>query len=710
MNTARARLAILAVLSLSGVLSLVPAAPAVPAPVAPESPEAEAGVDERPAPQSIFAGTGIGVVLEANGNAVPKNGEEMMKVLAKLGEFAQLPVTFSAVDLSSGLQKPRVVITPRPSMSIPGLAVGPKPGPKVEFDDKGLPIGALPPGFPGFPGGVAFPGAVPPVQTPVSLGTLTKPNLEGRLFLAANFEKKNGELKVKTFEFISWNSRKQRFDFGFIECDEVEPQIRVVDGVRCFACHKSKGPILGQGPWSNTPHNDVLRTAMTNPNPNPAPKGPGAFPAFPVRPTILMDGELGQPRRLDTGFISARMAKGARNEPGIADGIHIMLPQGPAVDAGVRIGADLARDRDVYRAMAKTNDGRKGLVVLLGAVAAPGALDQTSQNVKVALDQAFSTNYASFAEKWVSAHKNNPDTLADFNPSGSMGSLQPVVTGSPGGGWGGGSTLRSELKIVWTGNPKQITDYDAKRSEGEHGLPTQHQPSNPRAFVKPDAKLPGKPSVAVNAPGLARLIGLTEGDRTWIAGQLGLAAQRINKPKVTAATLAKDVFSGPQFAEVLAAGEIPDREDFKDRFVKGLNEVLKAQGADAFKLARADYASGPNVAPVPGKEEKEIPVVATTACVRCHDVQKAGKAVFNPIPMLAFDPFDRASREAWAKVTDAKKRAQVLTRLQKRLTEDKDMPPEDSAEYETFRVKTPGGLDAIKEWLDAELKRAKGNN
>ena len=79
------------------------------------------------------------------------------------------------------------------------------------------------------------------------------------MFLAANFEKKGGELKVKTFEFISWNGRKQRFDFGFIECDDAEPQIRLVDGVKCFSCHKNKGPILGQGPWSNTPHNDLIR-------------------------------------------------------------------------------------------------------------------------------------------------------------------------------------------------------------------------------------------------------------------------------------------------------------------------------------------------------------------------------------------------------------------------------------------------------------------
>ena len=38
----------------------------------------------------------------------------------------------------------------------------------------------------------------------------------------------------------------------------------------------------------------------------------------------------------------------------------------------------------------------------------------------------------------------------------------------------------------------------------------------------------------------------------------------------------------------------------------------------------------------------------------------------------------------------------------------RDMPPEDSAEYDAFRVKNPAEFDAVKEWLDAELKKAKG--
>lgn len=681
MRGVRTRLAVLASLSLACVAAVVPLAPAVPV-GAPDEVRA-AAPDRSDVPQSIFAPSAIGFVLEANGNEVPRNGEEMMRALAKLGDFVQLPVTFSAVDLHSGLTKPRVVITQKPSFV-------PVPEPKLPN----------PGGFPALP---VFPGGPtpPPTQAPINnTNTLTKPNLEGRLFLAANMERKNGELKVKTFEFISWNSRKQKFDFGFIECDPVEPQIRVVDGVKCFSCHKNKGPILGIGPWSNTPHNDMVRAAMTRAA--VLPKG--------VRPAFGLDNDLGQPRRLDTGLVSPGNPGVPRQQALTADGMALVLPQGPAVDASVRFGAELARDRDVYRAMARNADGRKGLVVLMAAIAAPGTLEQVNQQARVALDQAFVNGYPTFADKWVSIHKSSTNTLVDFNPSGSTGSLQTVTTGSPAtGGWGGGSTLRSELKIVWTGDPKQVTEYDAKRSAGEPGLPSHRQPSNPRAFVKPTAPLPGKPSNAVSTTGLARLIGLTEGDRKYLSDSLTFAAQQIGKPRVTAASVAREVFSGAAFSEVLAAGEIPDREDFKDRFVRGLGAVMKGHGAAEFAPARASYASGPNVAPKPGEVEKEIPVVATTACVRCHDTPKTAKAGFSPIPVLAFDPFDKQARETWAKSTDAAKRAQVLTRFLKRVAEDRDMPPEDSAEYEAFRSKSPAALDAMKEWIEAELKRAKGN-
>lgn len=679
MKTARGRLAVPALLVLLGLTAAVSAAPAPPAEPA-DRPDAEP--EERPAPQSVFAGTAIGVVLAANGNEVPKNGEQMMKALAKLGPVAQLPITYSAVDLRTGLAHPRVVITPRPSSGprgavTPGqLARPPKPAdpddgrgePAVQFGPDGVPVR--------------------PALSPIRL---TAPDLEGRLFLAANMDEKDGRLRVKTFEFISWNARKQKFDFGFIECDEVEPQIRVVDGVRCFSCHKNRGPILGQGPWSNTPHNDVVRQAVAA--------------RLGVNLTALcLPTTIGQPTDPGAGF-----------EPGIVnapkatvDGLSLLIPQGPAVDAAVRIGADLARDREVYRAMVRSADGRRGLVVLLAAIAAPGHLELTNQQAKVPLNQAFDTGYLAFAAKWVTAHKNDASVLHDFNPAGTMGTVRQTRGGGRGG-WGGGSTLPPSSQVVWSGTADQVATYDTRRADGEPGLPSERQPSNPKAFVRPTVAPPSVPSIAVNATQLARLIGLTEGDRAFVADQLAAAARRVGRQHVTAAALARDVFGGPRFAEVLSAGGIPDREDFKDRFVKGLTEALKAHAAAGPELTRRDYASGPNVAAAAGPDEADAPVVPTTSCLRCHDVQKPGKAAFSPIPALAFDPFDKAGRDTWVKATDVRKRVPILARMQKRLSADKDMPPEDSAEYETFRAKSPADFDAVRDWLDAELKKAGGN-
>ncbi len=77
--------------------------------------------------------------------------------------------------------------------------------------------------------------------------------------------------------------------------------------------------------------------------------------------------------------------------------------------------------------------------------------------------------------------------------------------------------------------------------------------------------------------------------------------------------------------------------------------------------------------------------------------------------MLGFDPFDTDSREKWVRNADAKKRAEVLAKLTRRLVTDVGMPPEDSPEHEKYRVKDKASFDAVKEWLDAELKKAKVN-
>ena len=70
---------------------------------------------------------------------------------------------------------------------------------------------------------------------------------------------------------------------------------------------------------------------------------------------------------------------------------------------------------------------------------------------------------------------------------------------------------------------------------------------------------------------------------------------------------------------------------------------------------------------------------------RCHDVRPSGKSrLFEQIPALAFDPFDKPGREAWLRMADKKQKEAVLSRFQKRLFDDNDMPPEDAPERDRF--------------------------
>ena len=209
---------------------------------------------------------------------------------------------------------------------------------------------------------------------------------------------------------------------------------------------------------------------------------------------------------------------------------------------------------------------------------------------------------------------------------------------------------------------------------------------------------------------LASTIGLSEGDRDFLTRRLNEAVKRVSKPKVTATTLARAVFEGPVFADVLAGGPLPDRDEFKDRFVAGLQQLLKTKYpfTQGIPIKRSEYASGPVYDPKLG-EAKEIAVTPTTACLRCHDIRPSGKrTVFEAIPPLVFDPFDKTGREAWLKSAPPKRKVEVLGRLMERLHEDKDMPPEDSPEFKLFRTKEAAAFDDLKSILSAELATAKG--
>ncbi|MBM3983844.1 MAG: hypothetical protein FJ304_26970 [Planctomycetes bacterium] len=620
MTTARPCLASACALVLAVLLAALPAH-AEPGPVWFAPPPRE-----KPAP---YAHTAIGAVIEANGGRFPATGTELAAALAKVGDFVQLPVSFSAVAPHSGLANPRVVITMRPAsirQAVPTIPSG------------------------GWGGGVPLGGVLG--QRPTN-----KPYLEGRLFLAANTEPGADGPVVKTVEFISWNGRAQKFDFGVIEGMGGTPELKMLDGARCLSCHKNKGPILGVTPWSNTAHNEQVRSAS-------APRF--TFGTL-LDPTGKEDPALG--RRDDI------------------DGLRVLRPNGPEVDAAVRQGADVLRDRERFRLLARTAAGRKGLVLLLGGIATRGELDALDQKLKFDLNQL---DLITFLQDVHAANKVlAPSALADFNPA-----VAAVAGPKPPGPKGQHAP------------PNVVGVYDALRAAGATALPTQHQPSNPKAFIRPAAFTPTNPSQLVSAVALARTIGLSERDREFVTELAENAAGRLTNPKRSAAAVARAIFNGPHFADVLKTGVLPERDDFKDRFVAGYIDLMRAEFDVTFLQDRQRYTSAPKRDPN-AKAEKEAEVLPSHACLRCHDVAKGGKVAFNPIPALAFDPFDATAREAWLKGADRKRKLAVLGRMMKRVGTDKDMPPEDSTEHELYRAKDPAALNDVRAWLEAELKRAK---
>lgn len=637
---------------LTGLAALVVALTVATAPADPAKDKAKdtkAPVEKAPPRdlKSPYANSAIGAVIDANDGKVPATGAQLVAALEKLGDFVQLPVPFSAVALDSGLTHPRVVMTMRPSTT---------PPPKVEFIPDGKTTKQAQSTFIGgwgFGGPSGTTRLVPQPPEPLNLISVNRTQLQGRLFLAANTEVSGGELKVRTVEFISWNSHKLKFEFGMIEgMGTKAPELKFLDGARCFSCHKNKGPILGADPWSNTAHNDVVRKTALD--------------------------ALSQPRKQLDGTTAAAVFG--------TDGIRFHDPHAPEVDAAVRIGGDLVRDRALFKRLVETSDGRKALLLMFDAILTKGPLEKNDKAIHPGLN---ALPLGRFVRDALNAKQNAPPSLLrDFSPAGSV--AKEIVGVGPGG------YVRN-----------QVAKYDDLRALGQSRLPSEYQPSNPKAFVKPQIKNVQQTSEVYNAVLLAQTIGLTEKDRDFLSNALDEAEKRLKTPALTRVSITNQVLTGPTFTELMATGVLPDRDDFKDRFVAGIVAVFKGQGrTDNFWVARDTYASTPLFDPN-AKPEKEIAVLPSHACLRCHDVLGTGKAAFNPIPPLAFDPFDATARAEWLKNADRKSRTEILARLQKRLGTDKDMPPDDSIEAELYRSKDAAGMNAVKGWLDAELKKVK---
>jgi hypothetical protein len=578
--------------------------------------------------------TAIYAVIEANGGKLPNSGQELVLALQKLGDFLQLPVPFSAVALESGLRHPRVLITQRPKAFLPVGSTSSQSRTKSTV--------------------------VHSILGSTSNDTASQPNLEGRLFLAANMVS-TGSMnpRVKTVEFISWNSRRMKFDFGVIEGMGGSPEFKIIDGVRCFSCHKNRGPILGVSPWSNTVHNDVVRSTSQF--------------LFDFEPKTLVDT-----RGVSKSDLICR-----------SDGMMLLNPVAQGVDEGVRLGANLLRDREIFRALNRTANGRMVFFQLLNSIVEPGGLATIDKRIRPVINKSDLSGF--FRDAVAIQRATISSRLIDFSPSGSMGRITATRTS-------------------WGGTENGLIAYDNLRANGNHGLTDVHLPSNTRAFFNPPVQMPNQVSDLISTSLLAHTIGLTEADRQFLTETLIDAAKKRNHTDVNPKILASYVFSGPYFADVLERDELPDNNEFKDRFVRGLNEVvLTHQFTGKFRLSRDSSLGVLQRLWSDRRIEQEVELVPTTSCLRCHDIQVPGKApAFSPIPMLAFDPFDKTARETWVRTADPKRKVIVLNRMLKRLTIDEDMPPEDSTEYVLFRGKNPVSFERVKEFLETELKTATG--
>jgi hypothetical protein len=413
----------------------------------------------------------------------------------------------------------------------------------------------------------------------------------------------------------------------------------------------------------------------------------------------------------------------------------LVAPEPSAVDDAVRVGRQLRLFRETFRLMNRSPGGRKAFVALLMGIMEPGELDPKDVETKRLVNAWENDNsYNRFQGELLTLMKStNSGALIDYAPFARMlpeGNLPPGWNMStirplpqpPSGGFRSQSDAQAfqytvdKIKSANELANKQflkdletISRYDVARSKGHHGLPSSAVPSNPKAFVSEIPPNNRKPADTVNAVLLSGTIGLTVGDRHFLIRSLDEAVERLHNRKVSAKTLARAIFEGSEFADVLAGGPLPDRDEFKDRFVAGLDIVLKTKYmfTEGFSPDRREYTSSPRYDPK-AVEEVEAVVVPTTACLRCHDVRPTGKArMFELIPALAFDPLDKQAREMWLKAAAKERKQEVLSRIQARLYKDADMPPRDSPEHDRFRIKEAVAFDQLKSFLDAELEKIK---
>ena len=348
-------------------------------------------------------------------------------------------------------------------------------------------------------------------------------------------------------------------------------------------------------------------------------------------------------------------------------------------------GAIFRLNRETFRLMNASDAGRKAFVALLVAIVQPGQLDINERGWKAAVDPWRSDqSYLRFANDWlVLAKTTNLGILIDFAPlprkvyrmGGTATADHPVTAARRVPHSQRGHELRTEGEPIITQNQRLFANEHGRTAphrdlrSGPRERFSRHaeraQPSNPQAFVQPAPKATQKPSGMVNPVMLANTIGLTEGDRKFMAEALADAAKRLTKQKVTR--------RGAGEAGVRGAGvrrRARGRAAARPRRLQGpLRRRAQHRArrrsyklADGFAPERGEYAREPKRDPKASKKSRP-PWCPTSACLRCHDVRDGAKgaASFDPIPPLAFDPFDETGpRRLWLQTATAKRKQEVL--------------------------------------------------
>lgn len=484
-----------------------------------------------------------------------------------------------------------------------------------------------------------------------------EPDVRDRLFVAFNAHPDG----TRTLEFIAWNRRLRRFDFGIVENYDKPERRRVVadEGKRreCLSCHKAGGPIFTEFPWGGTHVDPLMSLAMlkrahaSDPKTyaeakpllgridDPAAKSKELEGPYPFR--YFLDGK-------DTGvpfFDSAADGRGI-NRTGVYDG--------SVRDATER----RLRSEALLRALPPESRAVTARALMLEAIG-----DRDDEK-----DPLLARSKALFAAAAIKAgpagRKPLPESFSSFIRSFDFSKEKQ------------GFHLESVDEKV--SHVKDILTYDERRLKEGLKLPKGRRESEAEAFGDfVNFKQPAR----LRSPAELLAEGLPQAPHLFSDPSRDLLRLFLRAAGKDRAAVFEAALGDPAVSKVLKRG-LPEEGNLLPPLVAALREEFRRRGLDAPddakvtelmpKAPAADPCADGDAAEAPGAS----PVAEESSCAACHGPDKPG--------ILRF-PFDPADADAWRKAVggaSAEKRRSLVRRLQRVVERlgDKTMPPEDSAE------------------------------